>query len=468
VFHGVSIPHEVDPLTRDALKIWEAGVRSVAGDRLVAEAIDFDGRWLRLADEHWPLDEIDRLLVVGGGKAGAAMAIGLERKLGETLCRAKQLSGWVNVPEGNVETPQFIHLCHARPIGCNEPTALTVTGTLEILNRVRGCGPRDGVIVLLSGGASALLCAPKPPATLADKQAVARLLSKAGANISEMNSVRRRLSLVKGGGLANAISAGRVCGLVISDVLGDDLAVIGSGPLTVESAGGPDPREVLSHFDPHGALSPRVYQLLEETNHRSASFNDPQRFNSFGVHVIGNNAAAIDAAGIAAVELGYPYVLRAARASEPDVRIVAEQWLQAARQLGSGSQVWCDISGGEPTVSLPAAGAAKGTLPGGGSWTGKGGRNQQLVLDLLLRVPMAELTNLVFVSGGTDGEDGPTDAAGAYLDRAVAQRSEQLGLVPREFAASFDAYNFFAAAGGLLKTGSTGTNVCDLRVVLHR
>ena len=217
-------------LREDALRIWHAAVAAVSAERLVRENVKVDSQGLTVAGRRWRLDELDRIVVVGAGKAGAGMAAGVEEALGESLARRYQLTGWLNVPADCVRPLRWIELHAARPAGVNEPTAAGVDGAERILALVERLGPRDLCLCLLSGGGSALLPAPLSSISLGDKQEVTRRLSAAGANIRELNTVRKQLSRIKGGGLARLCRAGSLATLVISDVLGDPLDIIASGP----------------------------------------------------------------------------------------------------------------------------------------------------------------------------------------------------------------------------------------------
>ncbi|HND53406.1 MAG TPA: glycerate-2-kinase family protein, partial [Pirellulaceae bacterium] len=217
-----------DQLRTDAFAIWMAAVDAVRADRLVRDQLAVVGDELRIGDDRLPLADIDRIVVVGAGKAGAGMAGGALAALGDDLAQAKQLTGWLNVPADCVQELPFITLHPARPAGLNEPTDAGVDGTRRILELVENLGPRDLCLCLISGGGSALLPAPADGITLADKQQVTKHLSASGANIRELNTVRKQLSRIKGGGLARACRAGRLATLIISDVLGDPLDVIAS------------------------------------------------------------------------------------------------------------------------------------------------------------------------------------------------------------------------------------------------
>ncbi|MHC4177677.1 MAG: DUF4147 domain-containing protein, partial [Planctomycetota bacterium] len=221
-----------DQLRRDALQIWQAGVDAVRSEQLVRDILRVEDSTLLVGDEQLQLDAIGRIGVVGAGKAGAGMAAVVEEVLGPRLMEQKQLAGWINVPGDCVRELSRIKLHAARPPGVNEPTPAGAAGSREILRIVESLGPDDLCLCLISGGGSALMPAPVEGITLDDKLAVTKYLSAAGANIEQLNTVRKQLSRIKGGGLAQACRAGRLVSLIISDVLGDPLDVIASGPTT--------------------------------------------------------------------------------------------------------------------------------------------------------------------------------------------------------------------------------------------
>jgi len=439
-----------------AIDIWKAGVDAVVGDRAVQANVAIEDGTLVAGDFEFALDSFDRVLVVGGGKATAAMAAGLVRCLGAEV----PIHGRINVPRGTATGLELgrIQVCEARPAGINEPTELAVAGTEAMLADLRSASNRDLSIALLSGGGSALLVAPAEGVLLADKIAVTRHLSGAGASIEQLNTVRKKLSRVKGGGMARSLRAGQLLTLVLSDVLSDPLDTIASGPTVVDSTTPQDALDVLRKFDPRRELAPSVYRCIESHGER---VHTP--IADHPVVVIGNNAMAIDAAGVRAEQLGYSHAMDAAADDEGTAEEVG--WQLAAMVVtmlrGGEAEPDCLITGGEPVVRLIAA-----------EQRGRGGRNQQLVLAAMIALASdpnfrcADRKRLVLLAGGTDGEDGPTDAAGAILSEQVWIAMEKLALDPTDYLHRNDAYHFFQLTGGLFITGPTGTNVCDLRVIV--
>ncbi len=442
-------------LRDDALAIWKAGVDAVEAGRLVRGALRVDDDAVVVSgakgEEWFMLHTAKRIAIVGAGKATTAMARAAQEALGTEILAAKQVTGWVNVPDATVEKLSHIHVHGARKLPDNRPTAEGVAGSKEILAIAQSLDAGDYLIVLLSGGGSALLPLPVDGVTLEDKLAVTKLLQERGATINEMNCVRKHLSQIKGGRLAQATKA-NVITLIVSDVVGDPLDVIASGPTA------PDPTTfagACSVLEKHELLSRAPASVLDhlDAGCRGVFEETPDVLGqSVDNFVIGNNDSARRAAANHARVLGYQTI---------DLGIVDGDTQSAARGTaaailethGKLSARTCFIDGGETTVNL-------------GNAPGKGGRNQEFALAVLDALGANGLAGVCVLSGGTDGEDGPTDAAGAFVDEDIARAAVAKGLDPAEFLRRHDAYNFFDPIGGLIRTGPTNTNVMDLRVVL--
>jgi glycerate 2-kinase len=449
-------------LTEHAKLIWQAGVDAVDSGRLVRDVVSVSNNFLTICDERFVLQKLSRVVIVGAGKAGAGMAAALEDVLDPEVLRQAdsncEVTGWVNVPADCVRQLSRIHLHAARPAGMNEPTAEGVTGSKKILELVSSLTDSDLCLAVLSGGGSALLPSPVDGVSLRDKQAITRLLMHGGATINELNCVRKQLSQIKGGGLARAICAGRIVALIISDVIGDPLDVIASGPTMNDESTPSEALEIICRIIPDEAEVPlnilKVLRQNSASSSRKTTF-DTDRVSNF---VIGNNEVAVRASAVKAAELGYRIVNQGSGlegvASDLGLRI-AEECLAIRDAEKSESTPVCVISGGEPVVHL-----AETSLPR------KGGRNQELVLAACQRLWDVGADGMAILSGGTDGEDGPTDAAGAVLDASVLNEARRLGVQPHEFLAINNSYEFFDRVGGLLKTGPTHTNVMDLRVAV--
>jgi hydroxypyruvate reductase/glycerate 2-kinase len=438
-----------DPTTRreHALAIWRAAVDAVLPEPLVRRALAPGDS---VADA---VRDAPRILVVGAGKAGPGMAAGLEAALTDRLDRVE---GLVNVPEGMTASHRKLRLHPGRPQGVNEPTAEGLAGADEMLRLLASAGPDDVAVCLLSGGGSALLPAPAEGITLSAKQAVTKLLHRSGATINEMNCVRKHLSRVKGGRLAEAFRGKLLLSLIISDVVGDPLDVIASGPTAPDPTTFEEALGVLAVYDLREKVPPGVLRYLE----RGAAGEipetpkqpDPRVVN----RIVGSNRLALAAAELHATGLGYS-VWNAGSAIEGETCDVAAAQAELAMKI---RRTWtpvrppaCLLSGGESTVTL-------------GDSPGKGGRNQEFVLAAMIHIGERNLDGVAVLSGGTDGEDGPTDAAGAVADAHIPKEAARLHLNPNDHLRRHDAYPFFEKTGGLIRTGLTGTNVMDVRVIL--
>jgi hydroxypyruvate reductase len=444
------MPSSAAKLREDAERIWRAGVAAVMPGPLIHSSVHVDGNWLVVDDEPIDLCGVRRIAIVGAGKAAGAMTAALEEVLGPQLLEEKDVVGWVNVPANCIVPTSRVRLHAARPAGVNEPRVEGVEGTRRILEIISQLGPADLCLCVLTGGGSALLPAPVPGISLDDKVRLTRVLSAAGANIEQLNAVRRPLSLVKGGGLARACRAGRLVSLIISDVLGDSLETIASGPTCEGRGTAADALAVLEELNVAGESTiTNVVKYLRERREGAREEVTAEVTNI----VLGNNAVAVDAAGVEAERLGYSHAMISATQPEGSAESVGKHLAEMAVRMRDERGPDCLISGGEPTVSLVEE-----------SRRGMGGRNQQLALAAFER--LGDSRGIALLSGGTDGEDGPTDAAGAFVTEDVVRTAKQLKLEAGDFLGRNDAYHFFEQSGGLFITGPTQTNVCDLRVVV--
>ncbi len=433
-------------LRENAQAIWQAGVDAVLPGPLLAEA-------LAEPELRRDLEEAARIVVVGAGKAGAAMAAAVERLLVEFL---PKLEGHINVPAGTEVPTQKIHLHAARPLASNHPTPAGVAGAETILQLVQGAGPDDVVLCLLSGGGSALLPAPTPGVSLADKQTVTRYLHACGASIDEMNAVRKHLSAIKGGRLAHTFAGRRLYSLIISDVVGDPLDVIASGPTAPDPTTFANAWSVLQKYRLSEMIPFGVTEHFQRGVRGQISETPKELSSRVRNRILGNNVRALAVAEAHAKSLGYA-VLNLGSYIEGETKQVAVALAgicRSVREQGIPLLIpACILSGGETTVTLSDD-------------PGKGGRNQEFALAFLAKMQRVGLNGTLLLCGGTDGEDGPTDAAGAWVDAetlvAVKEKHLELGVA----LARNEAYVFFESAGGLLKTGLTQTNVMDVRVLL--
>jgi glycerate 2-kinase len=469
---------------RDAHAIVAVAIESVCPDQLVGRRLAIEQGMLRW--DHHPLTpplrvaRIGRVAIVGGGKAAAGMAAGIVRLLARGGVEGPRVAGIVSVPEGSGLEVPGIEVRQTRPASRNLPTPQAVAATQEMLTRLGSLGPNDLAIALVSGGGSALMAAPRAGVPLEEKVAVAEFLTAAGADIRQLNTVRRAASDVKGGGLARACTAGRLLVLVLSDVIGDSLESIASGPCLPGAAGASEAMLVLERFGAVAAgVAPKLVDVLRSevgrglaeplpTEVADAAWTTP-RGCSVTHLLLGSNATAINAAAMEARRRGYAVTVRHAdphaeeTADEVGIRLVREGLTLAdrhfpppARDHRPAGLPRAIIEGGEAIVRLPAS-------------HGTGGRNQQTclaALEALRSQGIAWPEGLLVASIGTDGEDGPTTAAGGIADAAVAAAICELGLDAARALADCDAHPLLQAAGGLVVTGPSGTNVADLRLIL--
>ncbi len=399
-----------------------------------------------LADVH--LAARGRVLVVGAGKASGAMAAAAEGALGDRIA-----DGLVVVKDGYLADTTRVRLVEA---GHPVPDARGEAAARQIRAVADSAGTDDLLLVLVSGGGSALTPAPVPPITLADKQAMTRLMLAAGANINQLNAVRKHCSLLKGGQLARAAAPARVHALLLSDVIGDPLDVIASGPTAPDASTFAEALAILDRFELRSRAPAAIVERLE----RGARGEIPETpkpedpvFRGVTNTVIGNNLLVVEAAAAQARALGYaPHVLT--RALEGEARDVARTLVGLAREIQAGrgpvAPPACLIAGGETTVTVRG--------------TGSGGRCQEWALAAALELEGVD--GIVALAAGTDGTDGPTDAAGAVADGATAERARERGDDPRARLGQNDSNPVFAALGDLVVTGPTNTNLLDLYLLL--
>ncbi len=415
-----------DARARAALRrIFDAGVAAADPHRVLAP--------------HLPDRPRGRCVVVGGGKSAAVMAAALEAAWPDVAMSGVVVTRYEHaVPTQRIEVLQASH-----PV----PDANSEAGARRVLDAVRGLGPDDLVLALISGGGSALLALPGPGLTLADKQAVGRALLASGATIGEMNVVRRRLSGIKGGRLAQAAAPARVVTLAISDVPGDDPATIASGP-TIPNRDPPGAlEEIVARY--RMALPPAVLAALALPAAARGGLAAPD------VRMIATPAMALHAAAAAARAEGLA-TLMLGDALEGESRQLGTVMAGIARSVRRHGEPAAApavlLSGGETTVSI------------GDIAPGRGGRNTEFLLGLA--VALDADPGIWAIAGDTDGIDGTEDAAGAVVTPDTLARAVAAGVLPRASLAGHDSYGLFSAIGDLVVTGPTLTNVNDLRAVL--
>ncbi|MES3039201.1 MAG: DUF4147 domain-containing protein [Bdellovibrionota bacterium] len=398
----------------DAEAIFRAGLARVDSRHMLGQTVLLKGETLVVkaggsTSHEFDLHGFKRVLVFAVGKAAPRMALGIHDVLGDRIAEALVITKYghsENLP------PRFIQLEASHPI----PDEQSVLAARKLCSFCESAGAEDLVIGLISGGASALAALPIDGITLSEKQARTAALLSSGAPIQEINRVRKSLSKIKGGKLVHLIQPGTSLNLILSDVIGDDLHVIASG-LTV----------------PEGGTSSRLLHNV----------------------VIGSNTQALLAAKARAEGLGYEVkvlstalVGEAKEAAAQFFSILQESRVECKKPL-------CVIAGGETTVTLRG--------------DGRGGRNQEMALAFLERLARNDDIDIdaVFLAASTDGTDGPTDAAGAFASCDVLARAQSQGLIANAYLERNDSYGFFEKTKGLFKTGPTGTNVCDLQILLR-
>ncbi|MGH7829864.1 MAG: glycerate kinase type-2 family protein [Candidatus Binatia bacterium] len=435
-------------LKKDARSIFEAGVKAADAAAAVRRHVRLRDGILEADGRSYDLSAFDGIYIVGAGKVSARMAVPVEALLGDRL-----KGGVVNVKYGHALPLQAVKVNEAGHPG---PDEAGVRGAKEITALLRRAGEKDLIFCLLSGGGSALLPCPAEGLALRDKQATTEILLQCGATIKEMNVLRKHLSRVKGGRLAKIAHPATVISLILSDVVGDDLDSIASGPTVPDGSTFADCRDILRRYGIREKIPAAVRTFLEKGAgggiEETPKAGDPIFLRTQNV-IVGNNTLAIRAAREQGEQLGFRTLVLSS-SIEGDTGEVARAHAAIAKEiLRSGNPVErpaCVISGGETTVVVRGQ--------------GKGGRNQEFALTAALGIDRTE--GVVLLSGATDGTDGPTDAAGAMADGTTVSRARARGIEPQHYLATNDSYRFFESLGDLLITGPTYTNVMDLRLIL--
>jgi glycerate 2-kinase len=397
---------------------------------------------------HLPKPPVGRLIILAAGKAGGAMAEVAEAHYLDRLgFSPSRLAGVAVARHGYGRPTRIVARIEA---GHPVPDEASLAGAERALALAESAAAADLVLVLVSGGASANWVAPVPGVTLAEKQAINRALLKSGAGIADINTVRKHLSRIKGGRLARAAFPGQVATLAISDVPGDDPAVIGSGPTVPDPTTLDDARAVIRRFKL--AVPPEVSRALADAANESPKPGDPP-FGRTSFELVARPADAFRAAQTAVREGGYECVFLGADV-EGEARQVAAAHAELARDLQAQGRRAVVLSGGELTVTIVGQ--------------GRGGPNQEYALALALALNGAP--GIAAIAGDTDGTDGgggsPDDPAGAFIDGTTLLRAGKLGLDPAAFLAENDSTGFFERLGDLLEPGPTYTNVNDFRAII--
>jgi glycerate-2-kinase len=394
--------------------------------------------------------KLNKLFVVSFGKAASLMARALVDGVGNILTK-----GIVITKYHHVGQQRFADTITVYESGHPIPDENGVQATGEVLKLLKEADDCTLVVFLISGGGSALLCCPYGVVSLAEKQFVTGVLLKAGADIHELNTVRKHISAVKGGRLAEIASPANMISLILSDVIGDPLDVIASGPTSPDTSTYADVMKVIQKYGLEAKMPGNVMNIVSRGTHghipETPKMGAPI-FSSVNNIIVGSNAIAVDAAKKAAERMGYKAAIISTQLSGEASQVgndLAKTALDQKKMMGIGEKI-CLIYGGETTVTV------KGD--------GKGGRNTELALAFGMAIQ--EEPGITFLSAGTDGTDGPTDAAGAIVTSLMLTEAFKHGLKPQDYLARNDSYTFFNTIKGLVITGPTGTNVMDIQLVL--
>jgi len=430
-----------------AEKIFMAGVRSVLPEKLITGIMKIDGSVLTINENKIPLDNIKNIYVIGAGKASAAMGHYVESILGERIT-----GGHIVVKYG--------YSCKLKRIKVSEaghpiPDSNGFKATEEIIKLSSRASENDLVICLISGGGSALL-ADLPEGLLPEElYIVNNLLIRCGASINEINCVRKHLSLIKGGQLARIVRPAQLATLILSDVTGNPLEVIASGPTVPDPSTFSDALKVIDDYHLTADITSGVLNYLKDGSSgihpETPKPGDPLFSGTLNI-LAGTNQIALKAAKAQAVNMGFrSYIIDTEL--HGDVENVSESVISTAISFKNNNDIQkpvCLLYGGETTVRI--------------NGNGKGGRNQHLALLAAMR--LKNLPGLTLLSAGTDGTDGPTDYAGAVVDSETVRKAISLNEDPENYLYEFNSYNFFKRFGGQIITGPTFTNVMDIVVIL--
>ncbi len=435
-------------LKETARTIFMDAVKAADPYRCIQNNVAIDGDVIRIGTKSYPAGIYSKIYVVGGGKASPRMGQAIEDILQDRIT-----TGWINTKDGH-----SVSLKHIEVHECSHPVPdkRGVYGAGKIINMLSEADEHTLVICLLSGGGSALMPAPADGITLAHKQKVTKRLLEVGANIGELNTIRKHLSILKGGGMARLAFPARLHVLILSDVVGDKLDTIASGPATSDSGTFSDCLEICKRYGITDSLPERVRERFRKgINGEISETAKPQDvfLTSAENTLIGNNRMSVDAAQKKARDMGYNTLVLSTflegEASEAGTFFAAI----ASEILASGNPLdmpACIIGGGETTVTVRGK--------------GKGGRTQEMALSASRYLD--GMKNVVFLSGGTDGTDGPTDAAGGIVDGETVSAGKRKKLSVDDYLGNNDSYNYLKQTGNLLVTGPTGTNVMDIQLLL--
>ena len=431
-----------------ALQSLEAAINAVDPEKIIESKLTLRNNILRVNEYAFDLRKTKNIYVIGGGKASGTMAVAVEKLLNKRITE-----GFVNVPHGSTKDTRIVMLHEASH---PTPDESGVEGTRRMLTIAEKAEKDDLVICLISGGGSSLMPLPRNGISISDKREVTDTLLKSGAAINEINTLRKHISEFKGGWLAKKVYPATILNLVLSDVLGDPLDFIASGPTVPDSTTFGDAVHVLEKYNLWNKVPASVRKVLSDGEKGAIPETpkaDDEAFRKVYNVVIGNCRYASLAAFSALKSAGLNTLLLTSLL-EGEARHIGTVLASIAREIrASGNPIKkpaAIVAGGETTVSVVGK--------------GKGGRNQEIALAAAMK--LGGLDGVVVASLSTDGIDGPTDAAGAIADGKTLSHAEKLGLSAEKFLADNDSYNYFSKLNNLIFTGPTGTNVNDVSVIV--
>ncbi len=452
-----------DQLSDFVQQTFIAGIQAVSPAQLMQDSISINADRILTFNPHssnYDLKQYDRIVIVGAGKASGGLARELIKRLLPAVTPAQKILGWINVADNDQGSSDSVRIFPARPVNSNLPTTRVVEGTQQIISLVKHLGPRDLCIAVISGGGSALLCAPAPGLTLEDKQWVGRALSQQLATIEQINQVRRQLSMVKGGRLLQYRTAGSWVTLILSDILGDPLHLIASGPTIPQIDSPQQALETLVELGFNQTNTPeRIWNYLQHAKPFPPDLMDAVKpIMTPAQHLlIGNLKKAVAACAACSASAGWTVSIEIQDCLEQSVADTADHFVDWLTHPSIRSGRHALIRGGEPILRMDRP-------------PGRGGRNLHLVLsiaDRLLKLPKDQFFSLpkfCLLSAGTDGEDGSAPVAGGWLnDRLLGALRNQRDDVSH-YLNSYDAFSFFSRHQTTCEPGVTATNVGDLQL----
>lgn len=437
-----------EELRKDARELFDQAIKEADPRKCVLEHLELKGERLRVGGESFNLSDFKSVYVVAFGKAASAMAAALEELLGERITEGIVVS---NARSERTFRKMDFHLS-SHPV----PDEKSVEAAKKVVSLLEKSGEKDLVIFLISGGGSSILAMPSEGLTIEDKRAATQRLMLCGVDTYGLNTVRKKMSQIKGGGLLKKALPSQVITLILSDVVGDQLEFIASGPTVPDTTTYQDAWRVIEALELEHKIPPRVVVHLEKGRKKSGSPTmDREQYERSGATtiVVGNNHKAIVSMEKMAKKMGYNTLFLSSQISgeaREVAKVLAGISFDIKRFGRPVKKPACILFGGETTVNVMGR--------------GRGGRNTETALSFCFEITGSK--GIVGLFAGTDGIDGPTDAAGAICDGQSRLVARSMGISARDHLADNDSYSFFETLGDLIKTGSTGTNVMDVGVVL--